>query len=180
MEELIALMYDGMSETHDQVGGVFQSPEDEHQWYVPFLCQEHRFLVIFSLLSADPSAETFAKIIKTDSGHDLGPDAYSLKYAAADVYFSENRFLPLSLDLATRFRLVRKVPDQLVLATQTFIGYMPQAQEFLFFAGGESDRRIENLNAWYHRIGGMLAASVGFSPIHISEGEWHGYRKTQH
>lgn len=180
MDQLIALMYDGLTETTHEVGGVFQSPEDENEWYVPLLCQGERFLMIFGLISADPVAASYTNIIKIDSNHDLGPNAYSLKYAAATIYFSNNRFAPLQADGTTRNLIRRTVPEKLVIALQTFIGYKPHADEFYFIAGAETDERVEQLNLWYHRIGGRLASSIGFLPVHLSKGDWHGYRKTHH
>lgn len=44
-----------------------------------------------------------------------------------------------------------------------------------FIAGAETDDRINQLNLWYHRIGGSDAASIGFVPVHFSKGDWHGY-----
>lgn len=180
MDQLIALMYDGLTDITHHVGGVFQSPEDKHEWYVPLLCQGERFIMIFGLISADPVAAHYTSIIKTDANHDLGLNAYSLKYAAATVYFSDNRFAPLDADRITRDLLRRTVPAQLLMAVQTFIAYKPHADEFYFIAGAETDKRIDQLNLWYHRIGGSLAASIGFLPVHLSKGDWHGYRKTHH
>ncbi|MBA1232482.1 hypothetical protein G7013_22800 [Pseudomonas viridiflava] len=177
MDELISLMYDGLTSDSNRVGGVFQSPEDENEWYVPLLCQGERFVMIFGLISADPVAGHYTGIIRADADHDLSPHAYSLKYAAASVYFSANRFAPLEVAGAARNLLRQTVPGLLVVAVQTFIGYRPNADEFYFIAGAEDDRRIDQLNLWYHRIGGRLASSIGFSPVHLSKGDWHGYRK---
>lgn len=178
MDQLISLMYDGLTGSPHRVGGVYQSPEDESEWYVPLLCHQERFIMIFGLMSADPVAEHYAGIIKADAGHDLSHHAYSLKYAAATVYFSRNRFAPLPVKGSTRNILRQTVPELLVTAVQTFIAYRPQADEFYFIAGAEEDERIDKLNLWYHRIGGSLASSIGFSPVHLSKGDWHGYRKT--
>ena len=178
MDELISLMYDGLTDEVGSVGGVFESPEDENEWYVPLLCHGERFIMIFGLISADPVAEHYTGIIRSDAGHDLSPHAYSLKYAAASVYFSSSRFAPLQIKGARRNLLRQTVPELLVIALQTFIGYRPHADEFYFIAGADEDKRIDKLNLWYHRIGGNLAASLGFSPVHLSKGDWHGYRKT--
>ncbi|MCD5996798.1 hypothetical protein KDX38_27900 [Pseudomonas sp. CDFA 602] len=178
MDELISQMYKGLSTNGPFVGGVFESPEDENEWYVPLLCQGERFIMIFGLISSDPVATHYTGIIRTDAGHNLSSHAYSLKYAAASVYFSKNRFAPLQVAGTTRNLLRQTVPELLVVAVQTFIGYRPTADEFYFIAGAEEDKRIDKLNLWYHRIGGSLASSIGFSPVHRSKGDWHGYRKT--
>lgn len=180
MDQLIVQMYDGLSEKNHDVGGVFQSPEDKNEWYIPLLCHGERFIMIIGLISADPVAMHYANIIKTEASHDLGPNAYSLKYAAARAYFSNNQFAPLQADGATRNLIRRTIPDKLIIALQTFIGYKPHADEFYFIAGAETDERIGQLNLWYHRIGGRLASSIGFLPVHLSKGDWHGYRKTDH
>lgn len=177
MDQLIALMYQGLSEERVQVGGVFESPEDENEWYVPLLCQGEQFIMVFANLNADPNAQCFSNTIRLDSGHTPSQNAYSIKYAAAAEYLAGNRYAPLNVD-ATRRQMIRcSVPARLVLALKTFMIHKPHADEFYFFAGADDDERFRQLNLWYHRIGGRLGPSIGFSPVHLSKGDWHGYRK---
>lgn len=136
--------------------------------------------MIFGLISADPIAKHYANIIKADANHELGANAYSLKYAATSMYFANNGFAPLQVNGFTRDLIRRTVLNKLVVALLTFTAYKPDADEFYFIAGAETDNRIDQLNLWYHRVGGSLAKSVGFLPIHPSKGDWHGYRKAQH
>jgi hypothetical protein len=180
IDQLIAKMYDGLADLSDQVGGVFQSPEEVHEWYVPVLCHDQRFIMIFGDMSKDPTVETYARIIHADANHALGPNAFSIKYAATSAYFSKQRFAPLEADGVIKDLIRRTVPEMLLMAVQTFMAFQPRADEFYFIAGADSDARIDRLNLWYHRIGARLAASIGFRPVHLFKGDWHGYRKNDH